>query len=346
MSTQSEEIITPTETLSFSTKIQKLNENYLTLMDLLLEKFKYHPELSGNLESDVKIIRKKLETENDCILHFLTKQLLYCLEQVTDHNIDFFTYQKDKSIKKNGKTVKTKTTRVIGRVSLKKVFEESDQAFHILVFDHLYSLFVSLTVQEEGHYSFDKDYINFVKNHYTEDKNYSKMIMVIDNIDIILNQKIEHTVTAKPEKKDKKKSKKDKKKNSGMFDGLNAGFMNNLENTKIAQLAKNISEKMNKDDFPLLSDPSKLLGSLTGGGADGEGNLQNLLKFVVNEVEDAFKSTGMDEKELLGEAQGIMSQFQNMSGLDPMSLLKNFTGGEGGVPDMSQFENIFANLKK
>jgi hypothetical protein len=42
-----------------------------------------------------------------------------------------------------------------------------------------------------------------------------------------------------------------------------------------------------------------------------------------------------------------MNQFQNMSGgFDPMSILKNMTGGNGQMPDLSQFESIFSNMKK
>lgn len=57
--------------------------------------------------------------------------------------------------------------------------------------------------------------------------------------------------------------------------------MKGLETTKIAQLAKNISEKINIDDFPALNDPSKLLSSLTDSSSEENGGIQNLLKFVV-----------------------------------------------------------------
>jgi hypothetical protein len=118
--------------------------------------------------------------------------------------------------------------------------------------------------------------------------------------------------------------------------------MKNLENTKIAQLAKNISEKININDFPALSDPSKLLSSL-GSGNTEEGGIQNLLKFVVGEVEQAFKTETLNEKDLMGEAQNIMGQFKNMSGFDPMSLL----GGDNPDNiDLSQFANIFSKMGK
>ena len=137
--------------------------------------------------------------------------------------------------------------------------------------------------------------------------------------------------------KSNSKSKKDKNKSKG---AIGPDFIKGLENTKIAQLAKNISEKININDFPALSDPSKLLSSI--GDSSNEGGIQNLLKFVVSEVEGAFKDNTLNEKELIGEAQNLMGQFQNMSGFDPMSLLS----GDKGNIDINQFANIFSKMGK
>ena len=132
-------------------------------------------------------------------------------------------------------------------------------------------------------------------------------------------------------------NKKNKKKDGEADIGLD--FMKGLENTKIAQLAKNISQKINVDEFPLLTDPSKLLSSLSNPTENG-GGIQELLKFVVGEVEGAFKTNNINETDLVSEAQNIMGQFSNMSGFDPMSILK-----EGNL-DMNQFANIFSNMGK
>jgi len=127
---------------------------------------------------------------------------------------------------------------------------------------------------------------------------------------------------------------------------LNEDFVKGLENTKIAQLAKNISEKIKMEDFPELSDPSKLLSTLTNQGGNNEGSegIQNLFKFVIDEVQDSFKKENINEKDLIGEAQNLMGQFKNMSGFDPMSMLSGENGGEGF--DISKIAGMFANLKK
>jgi hypothetical protein len=203
----------------------------------------------------------------------------------------------------------------------------------------------SKSLSENGLIVFNNDYIEYVKDNFTENKNYSKMIMVFDNIDNILNTELDDSNEIDSDTEDlvevnksqNKKDKKSKSKKNGP--SLGTDFMKGLENTKIAQLAKNISEKININDFPALSDPSKLLSSL--GNSSEEGGIQNLLKFVVGEVEQAFKGNNLNEKDLIGEAQNIMGQFKNMSGFDPMSMLQ-----ENPDFDVNQFANIFSKMSK
>jgi hypothetical protein len=170
------------------------------------------------------------------------------------------------------------------------------------------------------------------------------MIMVLDNVDNILNSQLNEVELDNEEEneveKEYKKSKSNKNKSKNKKNSkLGPDFMKGLENTKIAQLAKNISEKININEFPDLTDPSKLLSSLSNPGENG-GGIQNLLKFVVGEVEDAFKNNNLNEKDLVNEAQNIMGQFSNMSGFDPMSLLK------GNNLDINQFADIFSKMGK
>ena len=360
------------EEKNFNDIMLNINKKYIKFIEDLYEKYKYHDELAGQLESDIKSLKRNIEDNDTYLLYFLTSNYLFCLEPITDHNVDYFMYQKDKITKKSGKVVKNKITKVIGKILFKKILKESDAKFHNTIFSTIYDIFMSLTYKNENDsITFYDEYIHFVKEYLNEDKNYSKMLMVLDNSDTILGHEIINEVNIEQEvnndkgnSKDKKKGKdKDKDKGKGKGNSSNplsalsgmlgGDFMNNLESTNIAKLAKNISEKINTDDFPLLNDPTKLLSSLTGSGEDSSNNIQHLLKFVVGEVEDAFKTNNIDEKQLLGEAQNIMSQFQGMSGFDPMSLFKNIAGAnganggsEGQMPDMKQFESIFSNMKK
>ena len=333
--------------LTFTEIIPIINDKYLLFLKNILEKFKYHNELVGPIEHDIKLTNDKLITNEYQVIDTITDNFLPCLEQIYDHNSDYFIYQKESTPKKNGKVYKNKLPKIGNRTLLKRVLKESDRKFSEKIFKDIIDFFNILTLKDENNVIiFNVDYINYVKEKFTENKNFSKMIMVFDNINNIFNAKLDDSDIIEEEEKEelqivnnKKKSKNNKKnksKNNNTDD-----FMKGLENTKIAQLAKNISEKINVNDFPDLSDPAKLLSSLGNPSSDENGGIQNLLKFVVGEVEDAFKNNNLNEKDLIGEAQNIMGQFQNMSGFDPMSFFKNNEN-----LDINQFADIFSKMKK
>jgi hypothetical protein len=336
------------EVLSFEELIPIVNEKYLSFLSELLEKFKYHDHLAGPLDHDLKLSQEKLVENKFQVIDTIINNFLYCLEQLADHNSDYFIYQKEKITKKNGKSYKNKLPKIGNRTLLKKVLSEAESKSVPKIFKDIIDIFMLLTFKNEYNIIlFNEEFVDYVKENFDENKNFSKMIMVIDNVNNILDSKLEDIDESQiieedsedeiKKSKSKSKSKKEKNKSKG---AIGPDFIKGLENTKIAQLAKNISEKINIDDFPALSDPSKLLSSL--GDSSNEGGIQNLLKFVVGEVEGAFKDNTLNEKELIGEAQNLMGQFQNMSGFDPMSLLS----GDKGNIDINQFANIFSKMGK
>jgi hypothetical protein len=336
------------EVLSFEELIPYVNEKYLSFLSELLEKFKYHDHLAGPLDHDFKLVQEKLVENKFQVIDTIINNFLYCLEQLADHNSDYFIYQKEKVTKKNGKSYKNKLPKIGNRTLLKKILSEAESKSIPKIFKDIIDMFMILTFKNEYNIIlFNEDFVDYVKENFDENKNFSKMIMVIDNVNNILDSKLEEIDESQiieedsedeiKKSKSKSKNKKDKNKSKG---AIGPDFLKGLENTKIAQLAKNISEKINIDDFPALSDPSKLLSSL--GDSSSEGGIQNLLKFVVGEVEGAFKDNTLNEKELIGEAQNLMGQFQNMSGFDPMSLLS----GDKDNIDINQFANIFSKMGK
>ena len=330
---------------TYDDSVVEINNKYFSLLEELIEKFKYHDELIGPLQSDLNLAKEKIEINSNQIIDTITDHLLFCLEQLCDHNSDYFIYQKDKIVKKN-KVQKKKMPKIGNKTTLKKILKECDNTYTTSLFTKIVSMFDELiTKNENNEYIFKNEYVNYIKTDQNDNKNYSKMLMIIDNLNNIYNSKIEETeelieedeeVDEKPTRSKKNKNKKSKKK--GNFEN---DFMKNLENTKIAELAKDISKKINIDDFPELTDPSKLINSLGGNSEEG-GGIQNLLKMVVGEVEDAFKNKNLNEKDLMGEAQNIMGQFKNMSGIDPLSIL---TGNKDNI-DLNQFSDIFSNMQK
>jgi hypothetical protein len=330
---------------SFEENILVINEKYILFLTELIEKFKFHDELIGPLESDLKLTNEKLPENEYQVIDIITENFLYCLEQIYDHNADYFIYQKDKITKKNGKSYKNKLPKIGNRTLLKKVLKELDSNSSEKLFNNILDMFNLLIYKDDDITMFDDEYIEYVKDNYSDNKNFSKMIMVFDNINNIYNSKIQENdedsdkeqIEKEEVKTQTKKTKKNKKKENNM--GMD--FMKGLENTKIAQLAKNISEKINIEEYPELTDPTKLLSSLSN-SSEESGGIQNLLKFVMGEVEGAFKNNNLNEKDLVNEAQNIMGQFSNMSGFDPMSLLK----GNNNNLDMNKFADIFSNLGK
>jgi len=330
--------------LSFFEIIPIINDKYVSFLKNILEKFKYHDELVGPLEHDLKLTIDKLEINKYQVIDTITDNLLFCLEQICDHNSDYFIYQKDNIQKKNGKMYKNKLPKIGNRTLLKRVLKESDRKFSEKIFKDIIELFTLLTLKDENNIIiFNNEYIKYVKENFNDNKNFSKIIMVFDNINNILNSSLDSEEEDIIEEENleievakKTKTTKNKSKKNSTED-----FMKGLENTKIAQLAKNISEKINMNDYPDLCDPTKLLSSFANPSSDESGGIQNLLKFVVSEVEDAFKNNNLNEKDLVGEAQNIMGEFQNMSGFDPMSLFKNNENF-----NMNQFADIFEKMKK
>ena len=342
---------------TFLEALSIINQKYLLFLNDLLDKYKYHEFLRGSLEYDIRDIENNINENNYYIIKMITDNFLFCLEQISDNNDDYFIYQKEKIKKKNGKFYKSKLPKIGSKTLLKKILEESDGKDNDKIFKNIYDIFILLTFKNENdEIYFNQDYINYVKNNFVENKNFSKMIIVFDNTDDILNSKLDicnenvDDLESENENLDDKKNKnnknKNKKKNNKNSDGLGSEFMKGLENTKIAQLAKNISEKINIEDFPDLSDPSKLLSSLTDSSQEGSaGGIQNLLKFVMGEVEGAFKDNNLNQNDLVNEAQDMMNNFKNMSGFDPMSLLNPDKDNKNNI-DINQFANIFSKMSK
>jgi len=334
--------------LSFSDTIERVSESYLELLELVFSKLN-SKELRELFQTEMDTIRNKYNKNGYVILTFITDNFLYCLEHIVDHNGDYFLYQTEKVKSKSGKIRKNKLSKIVGSVYLKTVIEEMDSKTINLIFSRIHDLFHMLSIREENKIVFQKEYIEFIHENFGENKNYNKIIMVVENTDDILNQEEEEPEVEAPEESPDEKgndveNKKDKKKkkSKGMFDNMmNPDFIKNLENTKIARLAKNISEKIKIEDFPLLNDPSKLFESFTGNNNEGGNDLQNLMKTVIQEVQSSFQDNKLDETDLIQEAQGIM---QNMGGLNPMDLFGKGENGEN--KGLGMFEKLFSNISK
>jgi hypothetical protein len=346
--------------LSFDEIIPIINQKYINAISNLNSLFKHHKELGPSIKNDIEKMNENLITDKYHILNILTDNYLYCLEEVKDLNADFFVYQESKKIKKKGKVTKSKISKIGEKTSLKEILPNLKTKTSQIFFKDIFEIFELLVYQDENDtFILSEDYLEYIKQVFSSNKNYNKILLVIDNIDNIfsnydeneIDEQINQSILQEQKEKENKKNKKDKDKNKkssnegfgNLGENLGENFMKGIEDTKIATLAKNISEKINLTDFPVLNDPSKLLASLTNPGQQGEDGkgIGDLLQFVIGEVQEAFKGgNGLSENDLVNEAQNIMGKFGNMAGFDPSKIMNNPN------LNLNQFADIFANMSK
>jgi hypothetical protein len=345
--------------LTFDEIIPVINQKYINAVSNLNSLFKHHKELGPSIKSDIAKINTMLNEDKYHVLNVLTDNYLYCLEQVKDLNADFFIYQEVKKIKRKGKVTKTKLSKIGEKTSLKEILPNLKTKTSQIFFKDIFEIFELLVYEDEnGTFNFNEDYLEFIKENFSNNNNYNKIILVIENIDAIfsnydeneIDEQINQSILQENKENEDKKNKKNKKNKKSSSEGfgnlgenLGENFMKGIEDTKIATLAKNISEKINLTDFPVLNDPSKLLSSLTNPGQQGEDGkgIGDLLQFVIGEVQEAFKGgNGLSENDLVNEAQNIMGKFGNMAGFDPSKMMNNPN------LNLNQFADIFASMTK
>lgn len=344
--------------LSFDEIIPIINQKYLNAISNLNSLFKHHKELGPSIKNDIEKMNENLITDKYHILNILTDNYLYCLEEVKNLNADFFVYQEVKKIKKKGKVTKSKISKIGEKTSLKEILPNLKTKTCQIFFKDVFEIFELLVYEDEnGTFILSEDYLEYIKEAFSSNKNYNKILLVIDNIDNIfsdydeneVDEQINQSILQEQKEKENKKNKKDKDKNKkssnegfgNLGESMGENFMKGIEDTKIASLAKNISEKINLTDFPVLNDPSKLLASLTNPGQNGEDGkgIGDLLQFVIGEVQEAFKGgNGLSENDLVNEAQNIMGKFGNMAGFDPSKIMNNPN------LNLNQFADIFASM--
>ncbi len=360
---QQEQFVDPS-TLSIKDVCQIIHNQYIEMLDVVTDSIKHDEELKNALVRDKKHYMEKVEKNGLLqILYVYTENFLYCLEAIKDHNCDYFTYQEDKIKKKNGKVEKVKITSLVGKTTLKRVIAEASEETNNKIFDTLVNGFMFLCRKKDNMFEFRKEYLKYVHENFEDNRNYSKMKLMIENVDSIFDEynpddykpapKSESADDGKKNKKKKKGKKDDESEDPFGFFTKSAGdnLVKNLESSKIGQIAKNISTKMSENDFPMLRDPSQFLASLTN--PNGENGLGDLIKFVMTEVQTSLDTANITQDDLMSEASGMMSGLSKLTGIDPLKAMEGMkppsmdeNGNLDQVPDFSQFAGIFEGLGK
>ena len=366
---EAQQFVDPSK-LSIKEVCQIIHNQYIEMLGNIEKSIIHDIELQNAIKRDTKIYLEKVEKNGLLqILYVLTDNYLYCLEAIKDHNCDYFSYQEDKIKKKNGKVEKVKITTLVGKTTLKRIVAESPEAINNEIFDTLVQAFIFLCIKKEGRYEFRREYLKYVHENFEDNRNYSKMKLMIENVDSILDEynpddykstapETDANVELDSDKGKKGKKSKKSKKDTGDgedpfgFFTKSAGdnLVKNLESSKIGQIAKNISNKMSENDFPMLKDPSQFLASLTN--PNGQNGLGDLIKFVMGEVQSSLDTQNISQDDLMSEASNMMGGLSKLTGMDPMKMMGAMGGAqqsgeeEGDMPDFSQFAGIFEGLGK
>ena len=326
------------EEINFNSVKNQINQKYIDLLENLNETLK---KTGLNNEKHLISYEKNFvsfkKRDDEYKFNFIINNYLHILPYVVEHNLDFFLTQKPYLLKKTKKSKKKipnkKSTHICPGNMLRYVIKGlknspkdgkvSDNNTLDEIFNNLTSLFELLSNEENNYLEDLKNYIL----ETTKDKNIlQKQKVVLDNFDIILNNKEEvQEISSSDDEDEKKDDKKEESKQEKLpFD---ESFM---ENSSIGQLAKEISEELNPDDLKDLENPSDLLGTLFGGGG-ANSKLSNIIGKVVSKVGDKIKDGKLDHNILGNEAKNIMSSFGGMENL-----------AKGNMGDI--FGNLFKNM--
>ena len=141
---------------------------------------------------------------------------------------------------------------------------------------------------------------------------------------------------------------------------------NNLDdligNSKIGQLAKEISSQIDVDSLNLdINNPSELLNPANLFGGDNGNILGNLVQQVGSSITDKMNSGELNQQDLVKDAFSLMNKMQsnssgnpildnmmgnmmgNQGGMDINEMMKNMMGGQGNDPTDSNDDDININ---
>ena len=135
------------------------------------------------------------------------------------------------------------------------------------------------------------------------------------------------------------------------FAGMeNDPFMKQLENSKIAQFAKELSEELQMKDLGLSEEDSNINSFQDVFGMMGKNphKLLGLVKTVGDKIQNKMQKGDIQQTELVSEAQGLM---QSMTNSDVFKNMFKGAGGKGkkgrgggGLDPQALFQNLAKNM--
>ena len=130
--------------------------------------------------------------------------------------------------------------------------------------------------------------------------------------------------------------------------GHTTGLEDMLQNSKIADLAKELSEEINLDDN--FTDPSEIMNNLTGDPT----KMFDLIKVIGGKIQNKISTGDLNESELLDEAQNMFLKISKNNNLFNNDIFKKMAstmskgaggaGGAGGMPDIANMASMMSGM--
>ena len=210
----------------------------------------------------------------------------------------------------------------------------------IVVWEYIHSLFIH-TVSN-----------TYVKNKYKDNKTDNKLLLKIKETFNIFPELVGNMVSWKRNIRNSQK-KENKKKNP-----FNETF---LENSKMAKLAKEITEEIDianitglEEDMKNIDNPMKILQLLMSGDSKNKG-LGKLIETICNKLKTRIDSGEVSQEELLQEATSLLGKlgkgdnkdnadFGDISSIINMVSSLSGGGGDSKMPNISEMLKMMQNL--
>lgn len=253
------------------------------------------------------------DNNEDKITFFVTNWYPH-MREVSNGNLDYF---KDNNINPN----------VFKNLQFLELINTVSQQNIDIIWEYLHTLFalsISSSVVKEK-------FSNKNENKDASNEEESLMIEIQKTIDSF-PEIVSNMVTWRKERKDYSKHENTQKEPS-----IDENFM---ENSKLAKLAKEISNEINPNDILDLEgdmkdmdNPMKLFQSLVSG--DKDKGVGKLMTTVCDKLKNKMENGEVNQNDLLNEATSLL---QNMGGLGGMG------GGNNSGPDLSGMMSMMSNL--
>lgn len=168
---------------------------------------------------------------------------------------------------------------------------------------------------------------------------YPQSVKYLDMKDVIVKEIVKSRKRLTEEIEAEKKELEENVKK--MEDKVKESFGDDMMNSSIGNLAKEISEEIDLKDLESMENPAELFGALFSGGKGGDNDkINNLFGKVGDKLSTKMKNGEIDEQKLFSEATNMMSGLGGLFG--QMGGEKG--GSAGGMPDLSKMMSSLGGL--